>query len=329
MTDIADLADLGAELDWPSFEAETQAHDALIRRADMGRLSGLLEWLAAVQGVYPVRPIARPRLVVVTSDHAVATTGASSLTSADTARAVAALGAGSDGPAPLAELAHRSGVGVRPEAIAADSSASEAILRGTALADSEIDGGTDFFIVGNIGAGSTTAAAAVISVLADIEPVKAIGRGGSGIDDIGWMHKISAVRDARLAAKPHRNDPVAFLDELGAADLGLLAGLMLRASVRRTPVLFDGVVAAAAGLIADDKKPGARRWWQPAQATGDPGFAAVVAKFNATAIVDLGLAAGDGRGGLLALEVLRSAALLAQPTGPAQASIPGKSSADV
>jgi nicotinate-nucleotide--dimethylbenzimidazole phosphoribosyltransferase len=326
MTDIADLADLGAELDWPSFEAETQAHDALIRRADLGRLGGLLEWLAAVQGVYPLRPFSRPRLVVVTADHDVATAGASNLTAADTARAVAALRSGSGG---LAELAERGGVGVRPEAVAADESVSDAILRGTALADREIDGGTDLFIVGNIGAGSTTAAAAVISVLADIEPVKAIGRGGSGIDDVAWMHKISAVRDARLLAKPYRNDPVALLGALKAPDLGLLAGLMLRASVRRTPVLFDGVVTAAAGLIADDKKPGARRWWQPAQATGDPGFVAVVAKFNATAIVDLGLAAGDGRGGLLALEVLRAAALLAQPAGPAPAAIPGKSSADV
>jgi len=199
VTDIADLSDIAADLDWLDYEAETRAHDAVVARRDLGRLAGLIEWLAGVQGQFPIREISRPRLVLVASDHEIAGTGVSTLSPDDTARTIAAI---ASGDAPLSDFAARSGTGIRVEELAADSSVIAAIQRGAAIADAEIDAGTDLIIVGNIGAGSTTTAAAAISILADVEPIKVIGRGGSGIDDTAWMHKVSAVRDARRRGRP-------------------------------------------------------------------------------------------------------------------------------
>jgi len=90
----------------------------------------------------------------------------------------------------------------------------------------------------------------------------------------------------------------------------LLAGVLLQAASRRVPVLFDGVVSAAAALIAQAVSPGAVRWWQPAQLTGDPGFELVNKALGLDPIVNFRMGTGDGSGGLIALGVLRAALTL-------------------
>jgi nicotinate-nucleotide--dimethylbenzimidazole phosphoribosyltransferase len=311
VTDIAELAD---RISWPDFDAATRAHDALLHRADIGRLALLIEWLAGVEGEFPIREIRRPRVVVVSADHAHAAGGASRLSPADTALTIAAIAAGT---APVAQLAGRDEVGIRVEEVDASEPAAVAFERGAAIADAEVDAGTDLIIIGNVGAGSTTTAAAIVSLLAGVEPIKAIGRGGSNIDDTGWMHKIGAIRDARHLGRPLRDDLSALLTALGAADIAVLTGLLLGAAARRTPVLIDGVVAAAAALVADEAKPGLRRWWRAAQRTGEPAFDVVLRLFDLSPVLDLEMAAGDGRGGLLALELLRSALVIsAAPSAP-------------
>ncbi len=313
LDDSADLDDLAAALPWPDYDAATQAHNALGARPDLGRLAGLVEWLAGVQAEFPVRALTRPRLIIVATDHAVATTGVSRLTAADTARASAAIAAGDS---VLAELAADTGAGIRVDEVAADSAIGAAVARGVAVADAEIDAGTDLIIAANLGAGSTTTAATIISVLAAVEPVKVTGRGGTRIDDIAWMHKVAAVRDGRRRAWPHRSAPTELLASLDATDSAFLVGVLLRAAARRTPVLLDGLVAVSAAMVADAAKPGARRWWRPAQLTGEPALSVALRTLDLEPVLDLSIAAGDGRGGLLALGLLRAAILLSRTPGP-------------
>jgi nicotinate-nucleotide--dimethylbenzimidazole phosphoribosyltransferase len=302
-----DLAGLAATVSYPDHEAATRAHDALLTRGDLGRLAGLVEWLAGARAQYPIGEIARPRVVVVVADHSVAEHGVSRLSPASTQRSVAEI---ESGAAPLAELAALAQTGIRLERVADSTTPSTAIEQGAALADDEIDAGTDLLIVGNLGAGSTTIAAAAISVLTATEPVKVIGRGGRPIDDLAWMHKVAAVRDLRRRAWPHRSDQLELLAAIDGADLGLLAGLLLRASARQTPVLLDGVAAAAAALIANTVTIFAARWWQAAQLTGEPAQAVALRELRLDPVVDFAMATGDGAGGLVALGVLRAALAL-------------------
>lgn len=304
---MTSLADLAAQVDWPDHDAATTAHDVLFARPDLGRLAGEIEWLAGARGAYPVHAILRPRLILVAADHAVAATGVSRFSPTDTQDTLAAISAGS---APLCELARQNGTGIVTEGLPPGLSAEAAIERGAALADAEIDSGADLIIVGNIGAGSTCTAAAVVAVLCATEPVKVVGRGGSQIDDLGWMLKASAIRDARRRGWPLRDDPTQLLNALDCADVALLAGLLLRTAARRTPVLLDGLVSAAAALAADTARSGARRWWQIAQLTGEPAQAIVARTFATEPIVDLSMASGDGAGGLIALGVVRAGLVL-------------------
>jgi nicotinate-nucleotide--dimethylbenzimidazole phosphoribosyltransferase len=313
---VATLIDLAELVDWPDHDAATRAHDALITRPELGRLAGTVEWLAGARGTFPVETIERPRLLVVAADHLVADTGVSGFGADYAARAQHEI---TSGESALAVLAAQTGVGIRIESPA--TSVADAIEQGAAIADDEIDSGTDFLIVANIGAGTTTTAATVVSVLCATEPVKVIGRGGSQIDDLGWMRKVSAIRDARRHGWPYRGDPDELLNVLGCPDIALLAAVLLRAAARKTPVLFDGVVTAAAALAADAVATGARRWWRAAQRTGEPAQAIVLRTFSLDPILDLEMAAGDGRGGLIALPVIRAGLTLAA-TAPTPASAP-------
>jgi nicotinate-nucleotide--dimethylbenzimidazole phosphoribosyltransferase len=87
-----------------------------------------------------------------------------------------------------------------------------------------------------------------------------------------------------------------------------MVGFLVRAAARRTPVLLDGVVATAAALVAQDLQPRCVRWWRSAQRTSEPAQAVALRRLGLEPILDLGVEAGDGTGGLLAVPMLRAAA---------------------
>ena len=154
-----------------------------------------------------------------------------------------------DAPAPDSPLApdprYRVGAGTgridRTDALT-DDETERAVDVGRALVDDEVDAGADLLVPGAIGVGATTPASVLVAAITGAEPVAVVGR-GSGIDDEAWMRKAAAIRDALRRARPHARDPLALLRVAGGADLAVLAGFLLQAAVRRTPVLLDGLVA--------------------------------------------------------------------------------------
>jgi nicotinate-nucleotide--dimethylbenzimidazole phosphoribosyltransferase len=122
------------------------------------------------------------------------------------------------------------------------------------------------------------------------------------------MRKVTAIRDARLRAWEHRAEPVELLATAGGADVAAMVGFLVHASARRTPVLLDGVVAAAAALVVQELQPRCVRWWRAAQRTGEPAQAVALRRLGLDPLLDLGVDVGDTTGGLLAVPVLRAAA---------------------
>ena len=112
-----------------------------------------------------------------------------------------------------------------------------------------------------MGIGNTTPAAALVAGILGLEPVAVVGR-GTGIDDAGWMRKTTAIRDALTRArKSVGRDPEGLIRVVGGRDLATLAGMLVHAGTRRTPVILDGVVSCAAALAAERMAPGASAWW--------------------------------------------------------------------
>lgn len=243
-------------------------------------------------------------------------------------------GAGPDGAAPIADETDREASGRaggpgphhvragsgridREDALTADE-VERALAIGRALADEEVDSGADLLAVGALGVGATTPASVLVAALTGAEPVVVVGR-GSGIDDAGWMRKAVAVRDALRRAKPHVRDPAGLLRVAGGADLAVLAGLLLQAAARRTPVLLDGLVAGAAAMIADELAPHARAWWLAADRSPEPAMRRVLTHLGLEPVLDLGTRIGDGSAAVAAIPLVRTAARLLAETATAAA----------
>lgn len=319
-------------------DAEERRARLAVPPGALGRLDELGEWLAAAQQQVPVRPVGRPRVLLFAGDHGVAELGVSARPAGGTRDLVrAAL----DGASPAAVLARSTGVPLRVVDLAVDCDPEElpeevtrhrvrrgsgridvedaltaeeaeaAFRAGMAIADEEADSGTDLVVLGDLSVGGTTVASTLIAALCGTDASVVTGRGGAGIDDLAWMRKCAAIRDALRRARPVLGDQLELLATVGGADLTAITGFLLQSAVRRTPVILDGVVSAACALVAQRVAFRAPDWWLAGQASGEPAQAKALDRIALNPLLDHGVTAGEGTGALLALPLVQAAAALA------------------
>ena len=336
------LADVVARIDWPDRAAGQQAvarWNSLTKpQGALGRLEDLGTWWASVRGECPPAPPQRPVLVIVAGDHGVARTARTSayppevtaqmvrtfLSERAAANALArqvgahvrVVDVSVDAPADYADdldprvaasrVRRSSGSIDREDAMTAEEAA-RAFTLGVAIADEEIDAGADLLIIGDMGIGNTTAASAIVGLLAPADLLSVVGR-GTGIDDATWMRKAAAVRDAMRRGKPHKGAPLELLATIGGPDIAVMVGLLLGAAARRTPVLLDGTVISAAALIAHRAAYKSRDWWQASHRSTEPAHSAALGRLDLTPLLDLQMRLGEGTGALLAVPLVAAAA---------------------
>ncbi|MEV3995045.1 nicotinate-nucleotide--dimethylbenzimidazole phosphoribosyltransferase [Streptomyces halstedii] len=319
-------------------DAEERRERLLVPPGSLGRLDELGEWLSAAQQSVPVRPVDRPRVVLFAGDHGVAELDVSGRAAGSAHELVRAV---LDGSSPVAVLARRLSVPVRvvdagldcdpellPEAVVRHrvrrgsgridvedaltaEEAEQAVRLGMRIADEEADSGTDLVVLGDLSVGGTTAASTLIAALCGTDASVVTGRGGAGIDDLAWMRKCAAIRDALRRARPVLGDQVELLAAVGGADLAAMTGFLLQSAVRRMPVVLDGVVSAACALVAQRAAFRAPDWWLAGQVSGEPAQAKALDRMALTPLLDHGLTVGEGSGALLALPLVQAAAALA------------------
>jgi nicotinate-nucleotide--dimethylbenzimidazole phosphoribosyltransferase len=204
-----------------------------------------------------------------------------------------------------------------------DAEVIQALDAGVTIADEEIDRGADLLVAGDMGIGNTTPAAVLIAALTGVEPVAVVGR-GSGIDDAGWMRKAAVIRDALRRARPVVADPVALLRTAGGADIAAMAAFLAQASLRRTPVILDGVVVGAAAMLAEELAPGARHWWVAGHRSVEPAHTLALQHLELDPVLELGMRLGEGSGALAALPLIQMAVrVLAEMATFADADVSG------
>ena len=336
------IADVVAHIDWPdrgvAQEAAARWRQLTMPEGALGRLETLGTWWASVRGECPPAPPQRPVLVIVAGDHGVARTARTSAyppeVTAQMVRTFLADRAAANAfarqvgarvrvvdmsvdaePDYVDELdptvaTHRvrraSGSIDREDAMTLDE-AREAISTGIAIAEAEVDAGADLLIIGDMGIGNTTAAAAIIGLLGPADILSVVGR-GTGIDDATWMRKAAAVRDAMRRGKPHKGSPIDLLAAIGGPDLAAMVGLLLGAAARRTPVILDGTVISAAALIAHRAAYKSRDWWQAGHRSTEPAHAIALGRLDLAPLLDLQMRLGEGTGALLAVPLVGAAA---------------------
>ncbi|MET8404175.1 nicotinate-nucleotide--dimethylbenzimidazole phosphoribosyltransferase [Streptomyces sp900116325] len=319
-------------------DAEEHRERLIVPPGALGRLDELGEWLSAAQQAVPVKPIEQPRVVLFAGDHGVAELGVSGRAAGTTHELVRAT---LDGATPLAVLARRFSVPVRivdagldcdpellPESVVRHrvrrgsgridiedamtaEEAEQAVRLGIAIADEEADSGTDLMVLGDLSVGGTTAASTLIAALCGTDASVVTGRGGAGIDDLAWMRKCAAIRDALRRARPVLGDQLELLATVGGADLAAMTGFLLQCAVRRLPVILDGVVSSACALVAQRAAFRAPDWWLAGQVSGEPAQTKALDRMALNPLLDQGVIVGEGSGALLALPLVQAAAALA------------------
>jgi nicotinate-nucleotide--dimethylbenzimidazole phosphoribosyltransferase len=341
-----DLDEFAALIDRPELSLR---HDAKARRqgteapaGTLGRLEELGDWLASVQGQVPVRPIERARVVLFAGDHGIAKREVSARPAGTATALVRSV---LDGGAAVNVLARQYGASVRVVDMALDCDPAElpedvvrhrvrrgcgiidvedaltaeeaesAFRAGVAIADEEADSGTDLVLLGDLSVGGTTPAGVLIAGLCGTDASVVTGR-GSGIDDLTWMRKCAAIRDALRRARPVLGDQLRLLATVGGADLTAATGFLLQCAVRKLPVVLDGVVCAACALTAQRVAFRAPDWWLAGQASGEPAQDKALDRLSLQPLLDHGVRLGEGTGALLALPLLKAAAALSAELPP-------------
>ncbi len=184
----------------------------------------------------------------------------------------------------------------------------QALDAGAQLVAELVAGGYRLVVVGEMGIGNTTAAAAVIAALTG-RPASEVTGTGAGAPPEGLAHKAAVVAAAVARLAPGA-DGAAVLAEVGGFEIAALAGVLVGAAAARVPVILDGVITLAAAVAAARVVPDAAGYWVAAHRPVEPGGFAVLDALGLDPLLDLGLRLGEGTGALLAVPLVQAAARL-------------------
>lgn len=305
-----------ADLPGPDLAARAvvarRAAEVLRPGGALARLDELAVWLAGWQRTDRPR-VERPAVLVFVGDHGVVAEGVSAYGSEINREMLRAL---RDGVATASVMARQ--LGARLEAVDVGVGRPTGNLRREpALTAARFDeclaiGRTavaaldaDVVVLGEMGIGNTTAAAAVCASLFGGRPSEWTGR-GAGLDDAGLRRKRAVVGAARR--RVGAADPLDILRQLGGTELAALAGATLEARARSLPVILDGYVVGAAVAPLAVARPGALDHCLAGHVSAEPGHRRLLDRLGMRPLLDLDLRLGEASGGLAALALVRLAA---------------------
>ncbi len=312
------LASLDAvtSLDLPGFD--NAASEAAMARqmqltkppGSLGRLEDLAGFMAGWRGTdHP--EITRAQALVFAGNHGVCAQGVNPFPQEVTAQMVANFAAGG---AAINQLCKTTGAELDVIALDLDrptrdfttdmamneEECLDALQRGAAA----VDTGADILLLGEMGIGNSTVAAALACAAFGGAAGDWIGR-GTGSDEAGLLRKEHAV--AAACARHAAARGLGLLAALGGREQAAICGAVLAARARRIPVILDGFIctAATAPLFAAD--PRLLDHCLVGHVSREPGHARLLEAMGKAPILALDMALGEGSGAAVALSVLRAA----------------------
>ena len=297
-----------------SARAAAEAREPTLTKppGSLGRLEQAAAWLAAWQGRHPPR-LDRVRCVIFAGNHGVAARGVSAFPAEVTAQMVANFQAGG---AAINQLCKAGGADLdvypldldRPTApFDTDPAMTEAEVMAALNAGLTLDlDGVDLLLVGEMGIGNTTAAAALSLALFGGAP--AIGSGAAP----------ASTTPAWRASGPWSRPPWAITAPRWPIRWRPCAG-SAGANWRRWPApswrrgwrgcrcCWTAFICCAAAAVWHKAKPGGLDHALAAHVSQEPGHARLLAALGKGPLLDLGMRLGEASGAAVALGPLRAA----------------------
>ncbi|MEP4247475.1 nicotinate-nucleotide--dimethylbenzimidazole phosphoribosyltransferase [Tateyamaria sp.] len=277
----------------------------------LGRLEDLAIWYAGWRG--DARPaIDAPQVIVFAGNHGVAARGVSAFPPEVTVQMVANFKAGGAAINQLAKTfgARMDVVALQLETPTADFTAGPAMSEDDVVAAlragwNAVDENADLLVVGEMGIGNTTSAAAIAARLFGGTAANWTGR-GTGVEGDALALKTQVVTDA-LALHGDAGDGLDVLMRLGGRELAGMAGAMARARSLRIPVIMDGFICTAAAACLEKTQAGALDHVVAGHQSAEGAHGRMLEALNKAPLLSLGLRLGEGSGAALAIGVLKGA----------------------
>ncbi len=293
---------------------EAEARNAVLTKpaGSLGRLEELAVWVASWHGVVAPK-IGRPQAIIFAGNHGVTAQGVSAFPAEVTAQMV---GNFTNGGAAINQLCEANGIALSVLALELERPTVD-FTTGPAMSDAElgvalsagwnaVDVAADLLLVGEMGIGNTTAAAAIALALFGGDAADWVGR-GTGVDDAGLQRKIKAIERGVEVNSSALGSPLAILAALGGREIAAMAGAIVRARVERIPVVLDGFICSAAAAVLALAKAGALDHCVAGHVSAEAAHARLLGKLGLEPILSLGLRLGEGSGAALAVSILKSA----------------------
>ncbi len=277
----------------------------------LGRLEDLAIWYAGWRGA--ARPqINAPQVIVFAGNHGVTAQGVSAFPPEVTVQMVMNF---EHGGAAINQLAMAAGAKMDVHALDLDQPTAD-FTQGPALSEDEllaalqtgwnaVDQQSDLLVVGEMGIGNTTPAAAIACALFGGEAADWTGR-GTGVDDAGLANKTRVVAEG-VALHGQSGDGLEILRRLGGREIAAMAGAIAAARVLRIPVILDGFICSSAAACLANVSASALDHAVAGHQSAEGAHGKMLAKLGKEPLLSLGLRLGEGSGGALAINILKSA----------------------
>ena len=278
----------------------------------LGRLEDLAIWYASWRA-NPRPSIENPQVIIFAGNHGVCARGVSAFPPEVTVQMVANF---EHGGAAINQLSKAFGADMSVVSLSLDTPTADfttaPAMSEAEVVDALVAGWTavkdtsDLLVVGEMGIGNTTAAAAVAAALFGGDAADWTGR-GTGVDDEGLNRKTAAVADGLALHADLIADPLEALRCLGGRELAAMAGAIARARSLRIPVILDGFICTASAAALECAVAGSLDHTVAGHVSAEGAHAKLLAHLNKAPLLNLGLRLGEGSGAALAIGVLKGA----------------------
>lgn len=298
----------------PAAIAAARARQAELTKpaGSLGRLEQVAVFLAGWQ--HDPRPrIDRAKAAVFAGNHGVTIHGVSAFPASVTEQMVANFHAGG---AAVNALSHAAGLEFNVTALdldrpTADFTGGPAMTEAECLAALEagaavVEPDLDLLVLGEMGIGNSTAAAALCARSFGGAAADWVGP-GTGVDAEGIARK-AAVIDRALAF--HADAPAdAFetLRRVGGREIAAIAGAVLRARQLGVPVVLDGFICTSAVAPLAAENPDITAHCIAGHCSAETGHRRLLDRLGLDPLLSLGMRLGEGSGAAVAVGVIRAA----------------------
>ncbi len=313
LADLDTLADRLPKADAAAAQAATDRQNSLTKPPGaLGRLEELAIFMAGWQGVEKPA-ISTAQALVFAGNHGICDRGVNPFPQEVTVQMVANF---EHGGAAINQLCRANGADLSVVSLELDrptgdftkapAMTEEEVIAAMNTGAASVNSDADILLLGEMGIGNSTIAAALATAVAGGEAEDWVGR-GTGSDDEGVRLKAQVIGEGMALHGELLKETAGALMAFGGREQAAICGAVLAARAYGIPVMLDGFICTAGAAVLHGVNPALLDHCLVGHASAETGHPKLLAALGKQPVVQFDMRLGEGSGAALALGILRSA----------------------